>query len=425
MSVNSKSSTCSHELESKISETTNGEHKGQNRVVIEWLRRVEADRPLLYAEDGTWTYGQAFEQVRRRSSPRPRLSKPSLTAQSIFDVVAGISSGGMTVVGPDPEISAPAVADLVVFTSGTSGMPKGVRLTRKNLETAAAASAEHLGHGPEDNWLLAMPLHHVGGLSIVVRQIYTGGSITLLPGFDVTSFCSSMHGRVTMVSVVPTMLRRLLNHDPGPYSGLRAVLVGGGVIPDGLLEAASEAGLPVLPTYGMTETFGQVATLRPGARLRRHAHPLPGVDITITEQGRIAVRGDQVSPGYLGDPDRDSDWFVTSDLGRIDEEGALQVLGRADSVIVTGGENVDPERIEIVVQEHAAVAEAVVVGVPDEEWGSAVVCAYVGEVSAEDLAGWVSERLSPAMRPKRWKRVDELPRLSIGKPDRSAVAELF
>lgn len=393
--------------------------------MIEWLRRVEGNRPFLYAEEGTSTYGQALEQVHSRASEKPRLSVPTLTPQSVFDVLAGICGGGVTVVGPDRGVEGPAEADLAVFTSGTSGEGKGVRLTRSNLEAAARGSTAHLGHGPEDNWLLALPLHHVGGLSIVVRQVYTGGSITLLPSFDVASFAASMHGGVTMVSVVPTMLRRLLDHDPGPYSGLRAVLVGGGPIPNGLLEEASEAGLPVLPTYGMTETFGQVATLRPGAPLRRHAHPLPGVDIAITEQGRIAVKGDQVSPGYVGEPDRESEWFETSDLGRIDEEGALQVLGRADHVIVTGGENVDPARVEMTIEEHPLVSEAVVAGVPDQEWGSAVVCAYVGDVSPGDLAGWASGHLSGAMKPKKWKRVDALPRLSIGKPDRSAVAELF
>ncbi len=175
----------------------------------------------------------------------------------------------------------------------------------------------------------------------------------------------------------------------------------------------------------MTETFGQVATLRPGAQLKGHAHPLPGIELSITEGGLIAVSGDQVSPGYLGEPDRDSDWLVTSDLGRIDDEGALQVLGRADEVIVTGGVNVDPVRVEMVIEEHPSVSGAVVVGLPDEEWGRAVVCAYVGDVLAEDLADWAAERLSGASMPKRWKQIDSLPELSIGKPDRSAVADLF
>lgn len=399
--------------------------RGRIGVVIEWLERVDPDRPLLYTGRRTWTYGQALEQVRVRESDEPRLIEPSLTSQSVFDVLAGISGGGVTVVGSEPEVTAPARADLVVFTSGTTGRPKGVRLTHENIEAAAHASMLHLGHGPDDNWLLAMPLHHVGGLSIVIRQIYSGGSITLLPRFDVVSFSRAVRGRVTMVSVVPTMLRRMLDHDRGPHRGLRAVLVGGGPIPDGLLEDASAAGLPVLPTYGMTETFGQVATLRPGSPLRRHAHPLPGVDIAITDDGRIALKGDQVSPGYLDEPDRETEWFLTSDLGRMDEEGALVVLGRADDVIVTGGENVDPARVEIMITGHPLVSEAVVVGVPDETWGSVVACAYVGNVSVDELTIWSKSHLTGPMRPRKWRRLESLPRLAIGKPDRSAVSELF
>ncbi len=343
------------------------EHKGQNRAVIEWLRRVDPNRPFLRAEGSLWTYGEVLEAVETRLIEVPRLVQPSLTPESVFDVLAGISGGGATVVGPDPETTQPGDADLVVFTSGTTGPPKGVRLSMLNLTAAASASADHLGHGPEDDWLLAMPLHHVGGLSIIVRQAYTGGSITLQPRFEVDSFAAAIKGEVTMVSVVPTMLARLVAH--GPFGRLRAVLVGGGPIPEGLLEAAASAGLPVLPTYGMTETFGQVATLRPGSPLERKAHPLPGVEFRTGPDGRIAVRGPQVSPGYLGQPDRPDPWFVTSDLGEIDDEGALRVLGRADNVIVTGGEKVSPERVEAVLRTHPDVNEVVVVGVADPEWG--------------------------------------------------------
>jgi O-succinylbenzoic acid--CoA ligase len=327
------------------------------------------------------------------------------------------------VVGPQSETSQSAVADLVVFTSGTTGTPRGVRLTRANLTAAASASAEHLGNGPDDNWLLAMPLHHVGGLSIIVRQMFTGGSVTLLPGFEPESFAAAMHGDVTMVSVVPTMLRRILEH--GPFSDLKAVLVGGGPIPGGLLEEAAATGLPVLPTYGMTETFGQVATLRPGEPLETKAHPLPGIDVRIEADGRIAVRGDQVSPGYLGEPDRADPWFVTNDLGTLDDDGALRVLGRADLVIVSGGENVNPERVEAVLRQHPDVVEAIVVGVPDPEWGQTVICVYEGAASPEELASLVSDGLPGFMAPKRWMRVDSIPRTAIGKPDRKAALEIL
>ncbi len=396
------------------------EHKGQNRAVIEWLRRVDPDRPFLRADGRLWTYGETVEAVETRLVEVPRLVQPSLTPDSVFDVVAGISGGGVTVVGPDPETTEPGDADLIVFTSGTTGPPKGVRLSMLNLTAAASASADHLGHGPEDDWLLAMPLHHVGGLSIIVRQAYTGGSITMLPRFDAASFAAAMDGDVTMVSVVPTMLARLVEH--GPYQGLRAVLVGGGPIPEGLLETAVSAGLPVLPTYGMTETFGQVATLRPGSPLEHKAHPLPGVDFRTGPDGRIAVKGRQVSPGYLDQPDRPDPWFVTSDLGEIDDEGALRVLGRADNVIVTGGEKVSPERVEAVLRTHPDVSEVVVVGVADPEWGQLVACVYEG--TPDRLPEWASERLSGPMMPKKWLPVGEIPRTSIGKPDREAVRSL-
>jgi len=384
------------------------------------MRRVDRDRVFLRAGDETWTYGEAGREVEARLVDHPRSMRLSLSPDSVFDVIAGISGGGATVVGPDSEATEPGDTDLVVFTSGTIGPPKGVRLTMGNLIAAAAASAEHLGHDADDDWLLAMPLHHVGGLSIIVRQAYTGGSVTMLSGFDSSEFASAMRGSVTMVSVVPTMLARLVEH--GPFSGLRAVLVGGGPIPPGLLEKAADSGLPVLPTYGMTETFGQVATLRPDASLAYEAHPLPGVDMRIGPDGRIAVKGPQVSPGYLGRPDRPDPWFVTNDLGEIGEGGALRVLGRSDTLIVTGGENVAAERVESVLRQHPGVREAVVVGVPDAEWGEKVVCVYVGE--APTLRDWASARLPSFMVPKQWHEVGTIPATSIGKPDRAAVARL-
>lgn len=329
-----------------------------------------------------------------------------------------------------PGMTAPTLdglsgAVLVVYTSGTTGEPKGVRLTRENLEAAARASMDHLDHGPDDTWLAVMPLHHVGGLSILVRSAFAGGAVLLEERFDPVAVASALRGEATIVSVVPTMLQRLLEVDPGPYPRLRAVLVGGGPIPDGLLERAAEAGLPALPSYGMTEAFGQVATLRPGSEPARRAHLLPGVEIRIEEDGRIAVRGPQVSPGYLGEPDRDEDWLVTNDLGVLDDEGVLTVLGRADTVIVTGGEKVDPATVERRLVEHPGVEEAVVVGLPDEEWGEVVACLYSGIAQPGDLRSWLGERLPGYMVPKQWRAVGGIPRTSLGKPDRAAAAAAF
>lgn len=391
--------------------------------MIEWLRRHDPDRVFLRAGERTWTYAETIVEVERRLAVSPRLSIVTLEPESVFELLAGISSGGITAVGLQPEATRAFDSALVVFTSGTTGAPKGVRLTSLNLTAAASASAEHLGHGPDDDWLLAMPMHHVGGISIVVRQAYTGGSVSLHSGFDPGRFAAAMRGPVTMVSVVPTMLARLIDH--GPFSGLRAVLVGGGPIPPGLLEAATDVGLPVLPTYGMTETFGQVATLRPDAPLAYKVHPLPGVQVRTDSDGRIAVKGAQVSPGYAGEPDRQDPWFVTSDFGEIDHEGALRILGRADTVIVTGGENVSPERVESVARDHRGVEDVMVVGSPDPEWGEKVVCVYTGSVTPEDLRSWFSERLPRFMVPKRFVMVESIPRTALGKPDRSAVESLL
>lgn len=393
--------------------------------MIDWLRRVDPSRPFLKLAGEAVTYGEAFGEIRRRALPDVRVLAPGPDLDSVLDCLAGISGGGLVVAGPGvgpPAATALDGARLVVFTSGTSGVPKGVRLTMANLEAAAVASMDHLGHGEDDTWLLDLPLHHVAGLSILVRQAYAGGSVRILGGFDQRAFATALRGDVTMASMVPTMLTRLLDEDPGPYLDLRAVLVGGGPIPGGLLERAAEAGLPVLPTYGMTETFGQLATLRPGSPLDHKAHPLPGVEVRIEPGGRIAVRGPQVSPGYLGEPDRAVDWLVTNDLGVIDDDGALRVLGRADAVIVTGGENVHPERVEAELREHPGVRDALVVGIPDPEWGWLVACLYTGDAGDADLESWARSRLAPFMVPKRWLRVETIPLTPLGKPDRSAGA---
>ena len=396
--------------------------------MIEWLSRVDPERPFLRTVERVWTYGETYDEVRSRLTSEVVILRPVLDADSVFACLAGISGGGTVLVGPgwdEPAEVDLAGASLVVFTSGATGAPKGVRLTADNLEAASVASIGHLGHDESDTWLLAMPLNHVGGLSILVRSAFAGGSVRLLPGFDPESFAAAMREDVTMVSVVPTMLQRILDSHPGPYQGLRSVLLGGGPIPAGLLERAGRATLPTLPTYGMTETFGQVATLEPGSPPARRAHPLPGIQLRIGSDRLIAVRGRQVSPGYLGEPDRTDPWFVTGDLGELDSDGALRVLGRADTVIVTGGENVDPARVEATLREHTAIDDVLLVGLPDEHWGSVVACLYVGEVSPGEAGLWLGQRLPVFMVPKRWLAVDRIPTTALGKPDRSAARGLL
>ena len=247
----------------------------------------------------------------------------------------------------------------------------------------------------------------------------------MLPDFEPASFARALGEGVTVASVVPTMLQRVLDVAPGRFDGLRAVLVGGGPIPPGLLARAAAAGLPVLPTYGMTETCGQVATLRPGSPLEAKAHPLPGVELRIEPDGRIAVRGAMVSPGYAGEPDRPGDWLVSGDLGSLDPDGALRVHGRADAIIVSGGENVSPEMVEAAVARVPGVEDVVVVGVPSEEWGMEVACVYVGEADPFRIESELKTSLPGFMVPKRWERVAAIPRIGLGKPDRARARDLL
>lgn len=386
--------------------------------MLEWLERAESGRVFLDDGSRRLTYGDAAAEV-RDLKPIVRSLRPELTIESILEILAMATLRTAILLGPDqrePDSSAGENPGFLVFTSGTTGAAKPVQLSWDNWEAAGRASAAHLGHHADDSWLLAMPLHHVGGLGIVLRSAFVGGTVRLLRRFEPGGYGATLR-QVTMASVVPTMLRKVLEADPGPYPGLRAVLVGGGPAPEGMLEDAAAVGIPVLPTYGMTETCGQVATLMPGAPLDRKAHPLPGVEMRITD-GRIDVRGGMVSADVVDD----DGWFQTGDLGEIDGDGAIRVLGRADDMIITGGENVSPAIVEAALLRIDGVESALVVGLPSVRWGNEVVAVYTGSAAPETLK---SADLPAFALPKRLMRVDALPRTPLGKPDRSALQDLF
>lgn len=362
----------------------------------------------------------------------------SLATWGIEQVVTEVSTG--EAVGSGPDVTRD-VADLhtVVFTSGTHGRPRPVQLTHGNVASAIAASRARIGNDSTDRWLLALPLFHVGGLSVLWRSAAAGGTVVIHGGFDAARVAATLRrGEVTIASLVPTMLHRVLEVDPGPYRGLRAVLVGGAPASRGLLERARGAGLPVAVTYGMTETCSQVATAVPdelGDEEGVVGLPLDGMDVSIVDggghpvpngaEGEIVVAGPAVSPGYLGEPPREGP-HRTGDLGRFDASGRLVVLGRKDDVIISGGENVHPAAVESVLEFHPVVRRAVVVGVPDDEWGELVTAVLVvaEEVGPIELGRWARERLARQGVPRRWVFVDELPMLAAGKVDREAVAAL-
>lgn len=343
-----------------------------------------------------------------------------------------------------PALDAPATW---IFTSGTTGTAEPVPLTLGNHWASAEASARNLGRRADDVWLCCLPLAHVGGLAIVFRAALAGVPLVLEERFDVARVAARLAGgEVTLASLVPTMLARLLERDgPPPSPRLRAILLGGGPIAPALVAAARERGFPALPTYGMTETASQVATAPPGAhgeavRPGAVGPPLFGVEIAVHAQdgarlgagetGEIRVRGPMVAPSWT---DGDG-WLATGDLGRLDAEGTLWIAGRRDEMIVTGGENVSPARVEEEIAAHPAVAECAVVGVSDPEWGRAVAAAVVlreavapaAEPAAlAALAADCRGHLAPYEVPKRWVVVAGLPRTALGKVARAAVRRLF
>ncbi len=327
----------------------------------------------------------------------------------------------------------------IVYTSGTTGRSKGVLLTFGNFWWSAVGSALHLGHDRDDRWLAMLPLFHVGGLAILFRSVIAGVPVVLHEAFDPTRANRAIEEeRVTLVSVVANMLGRMLDErGERPYPpALRCILLGGGPAPRSLLEDCLRLGVPVSPTYGLTEAASQVATLLP-EELARHlgsaGRPLPPTEIQIERDGRplrpgevgeIIVRGPTVTPGYVGsaaegDEVRPDGWLRTGDLGRLDGEGFLYVLDRRDDLIISGGENVSPAEVEAVLLLHPAVEDAAVVGVPDEQWG-AVPVAFVRRrlgwtPTEQEVLAFCAARLAAFKRPRRIEWVDALPRNAAGK----------
>jgi o-succinylbenzoate---CoA ligase len=314
--------------------------------------------------------------------------------------------------GPESDVALrrevdPGAVHTVIHTSGTTGEPKPVELTFANHAASAAASADALGTQPDDRWLSPLPLHHVGGLAVLIRCAIARTTAVLHERFDVERVKAVLEaGEVTLASLVPTMLVRLRDAGLSATPGLRAIALGGGPIPAGLLDWAAEAGIPVVPVYGMTETSSQIVAGSPG-------RPLHGVELRIAADGEILVRGPMVAAGSLGA----DGWLHTGDLGRLDGGGRLHVEGRLKDLIVTGGENVAPLEVEQVLLAHPAVADAAVAGRPDPEWGEAITAFVVlrGPAVPEALRAWCRERLEPHKVPKRVEVVGALPRNPAGK----------
>ncbi len=309
---------------------------------------------------------------------------------------------------------------VVIATSGSTGPPKGTELSAAALLASARASLDRLGARPGDSWLCCLRASHVAGLQVLVRSLVAGVppvvSMRLEPGTLAASGCA-------YVSLVPVQLRRLVDAGAG-LSALRGILLGGAAMPDGLLADASAAGARVTTTYGMSETCGGCVY---------DGLPLDGVSVEVGADGRIRIAGPVLFSGYRLQPGlsrraRDGRWFITSDLGSISASGRLRVRGRADDVIVTGGEKVVAGEVAAVLGTCPGVRDAVVVGRPDPEWGELVTAIVVPADPADPptlgaLRARVREKLPPRAAPRELVLVARIPLLPSGKPDLERLRE--
>jgi len=317
---------------------------------------------------------------------------------------------------------------VVVSTSGTTGTPKGALLTSSAL--TASAEATHVRLGGTGRWLLALPAHHVAGLQVLVRSIVAGTApVAISAGFSAAELVwavDSLGPGRRYVSLVAAQLEKALG-DPSATAALAsmdAVLIGGGPMPAGVAQRASAAGIPVVRTYGMSETAG--GCVYDGV-------PLDGVRLRI-DDGRVVLGGSTLAKGYRNpvepDPFVEPGWFRTDDVGSVDDSGVLTVLGRVDDAISTGGLTVLPPLVESAVASHDAVAECVVFGVDDERLGQRVVAALVltpgsSAPTLADIRAHVATTLDTTAAPREIHVVDEIPRRGIGKVDRRALVARF
>jgi O-succinylbenzoic acid--CoA ligase len=371
-------------------------------------RGVRAGRPVALALEPGLPFVEALHGCLLLGAPAvpldPRLADRERDAilRDVEEVVTHPLRGqsGVFQLPDPPERGATA---LIMYTSGTTGRPKPVELTYGNIRANARGLAQAMALGDDERWLCPLPLSHVGGLMVVLRSALMATAAVLGPAERVSD------DGITIASLVPTQLQRLLDAGAAPGPSLRRILLGGGPMPRALLSRARAAGFPVCPSYGLTQACSTVTVAEPGD-LETAGRALPGVGVAVTDQGEIVVSGATVSA--LGS-------LRTGDLGRLDDRGRLIVTGRKGDVIITGGENVAPAEVEAALAEHPDVVEAAVFARPHPLWGEAVTALVVARPGADLQQGALRahclERLAGFKVPKAFELVTELPRTDSGK----------
>ena len=339
----------------------------------------------------------------------------------------------------------------IVHTSGTSGRPKATILTFANIYRSAIASGRNLGRLASERWLCVLPLYHLGGLSIVLRSLIYGTAVDLMPAapLDVDAVNRKLSDHpITLVSLVPTMLQRLLDARTRPWNPyLRLILLGGEAPSPELLQRCIAENLPIATSYGLTETASQVATAMPELVYQKPGtvgKPLKGAQVRILDDagedaaphvaGEVLVTGGTVMRAYYNDPDATAKalragWLHTGDIGYMDEDGDLFILQRREDLIVSGGENIYPAEVEAALRKHPAVSAIVVFGEPDPKWGqrvAAVIERHEGKsASPTELIAFARQHLAPYKIPRQIAFVDALPRTASGKIQRREARQTF
>lgn len=395
-----------------------------------------------------------LRRILERTAPAVAIVEDS-HVQRVFDVegvdVVSVSDFESAIATRSPVESIPendgAIA-VLIFTSGTTGEPKAAILRHRNLTSYVISSVEFMGAGDEEASLIAMPPYHIAGVAAVLSGTYAGRTQVQLSQFDPQDWLDlARQNQVTHAVLVPTMLGRILDalgHQGEALPDLKSLSCGGGRMPRSVIERALER-LPHIDfvnAYGLTETSSTIAVLGPEdhreayastdnavrRRLDSVGRPIPSIEIEIRDDtgrpvatgqsGEVFVRGDQVAGEYVGrNPLQEDGWFPTKDRGRMDGDGYLYIEGRLDDVIVRGGENIAPGEIEDTLVAHPQVADAGVFGVPDEDWGEAIVAVIVpnGAPTEEALQEWVRQRLRSTKVPQIITLRDALPYNDTGK----------
>jgi len=333
-------------------------------------------------------------------------------------------------------------AAILIATSGSSGEPKSLMLGWDSIYNSAQAVNHQLNLASTDCWLNCLPLYHIGGLSIVFRTALTGASMVLHQHFEAERIWQDIRDyQVTHLSLVPVMLEKLLAiTGDKPPEHLKVVLIGGAALNEGLAQRALANGWPLFITYGMSETGSQVATkaLTTATEINTPIHLLEDMECSVVdkkgnltnEPGLIRLRGKSLMQGYAnpqhkkGDGFDEDGWYTTGDIGSYQPAEGITVIGRADEIIISGGEKIHPQQVERLMHAYAEIDDLCVIGVTDVEWGEKVCAIYSGKATEQKTELWCRENIQGPIRPRLFIRLVELPKLPNGKIDRHLLKQL-